>query len=85
MLKLYLPFVNISVATLMVQNVWILDVLADLETFASANGLPMLAEQLGDTRLTAAAEIEARTNEARRGADGEAGDIAGSVGGRQRA
>ncbi|MFA3917135.1 hypothetical protein [Ruegeria hyattellae] len=41
----------------MARNDWILDVLADLKTFASANGLETLAEQLGDTRLIAAVEI----------------------------
>ncbi|MFC3118149.1 hypothetical protein [Jhaorihella thermophila] len=42
------------------RNDWILDVLADLKNFASANGLPALAEQLGDTTLVAAAEIASR-------------------------
>lgn len=39
------------------QYTWILDVLTDLRTFAQANGLPGLAEQLDDTSLVAAAEI----------------------------
>lgn len=39
------------------QHDWILDVLADLKTFATANGLPALAEQLEDTRLVAMAEV----------------------------
>jgi len=39
------------------KNDWILDVLADLKTFAHANGLSALAEQLEDTALVAAAEI----------------------------
>lgn len=39
------------------QNDWILDVLADLRTFADNNGLDALAQQLEDTRLVAAAEI----------------------------
>lgn len=39
------------------QNDWILDVLADLQTFARTNKLTVLAEQLGDIKLTAAAEI----------------------------
>ncbi len=38
-------------------NDWILDVLADLKTFASQNGLLALASQLDDTALIAAAEI----------------------------
>lgn len=39
------------------QNEWILDVLADLSTFAQKNGLGGLAERLDDTRLMAAAEL----------------------------
>ncbi|UWQ92206.1 hypothetical protein QEZ52_05345 [Aliisedimentitalea scapharcae] len=41
----------------MANNDWILDVLVDLKSFASANGLGVLAEQLDDTMLIAAAEI----------------------------
>jgi hypothetical protein len=36
---------------------WILDVLDDLRAFAKGNGLSVLAEQLEDTSLVAAAEI----------------------------
>ncbi len=39
------------------QNEWILDVLADLRTFAQQNGMGVLAEQLQDTRLVAATEL----------------------------
>ena len=39
------------------QHDWILDVLADLKTFAQNNCLPGLAEQLDDTRHMALAEI----------------------------
>ena len=39
------------------QHDWILDVLADLQTFAHTNKLTVLAEQLGDIKLVAAAEI----------------------------
>lgn len=39
------------------QHDWILDVLADLQTFAHTNKLTVLAEQLGDIKLIAAAEI----------------------------
>jgi len=39
------------------RNEWILDVLADLQTFARDNGLSVLAEQLDDTRLVAATEL----------------------------
>ncbi|MCH5374175.1 MAG: hypothetical protein JJ992_09375, partial [Planctomycetes bacterium] len=45
-------------------NDWILDVLADLKSFASANGLGSLAEQLDDTTLIAAAEITSQREEA---------------------
>ena len=36
---------------------WILDVLADLKTFARTNGMPSLAAQLDDATLVAQAEI----------------------------
>lgn len=36
---------------------WILDVLADLRTFAQSIDLPVLAEQLDDTAIVALAEI----------------------------
>ena len=48
------------------KNEWILDVLADLKTFATQNGLGLLAEHLDDTRLVAAAEL-ASTGEGRCG------------------
>jgi hypothetical protein len=38
-------------------NDWILDVLADLKTYARKNGLSALAEQLEETTLLAATEI----------------------------
>lgn len=38
---------------------WILDVLTDLKTFARANELMVLAEQLDDTAIVAMAEISA--------------------------
>ncbi|WP_415404199.1 hypothetical protein [Tateyamaria sp. SN3-11] len=38
---------------------WILDVLTDLKTFARANSMPALAEQLDDTAIVAMAEIAA--------------------------
>lgn len=44
---------------------WILDVLADLRSFALSNDLPVLAEQLDDTAIVALTEIAAlkeRTN-----------------------
>ncbi|SEP14798.1 hypothetical protein SAMN04490248_12929 [Salinihabitans flavidus] len=38
---------------------WILDVLADLQTFARSNGLELLSDQLEDSRFVATAEIVA--------------------------
>jgi len=38
-------------------NEWILDVLADLRTFAAQNGLPALAHGIDDLSIVAAAEI----------------------------
>lgn len=55
----------------MPKNNWILDVLADLKTFASANGLSTLAEQLDDTRLIAAVEIASQADEARTRVDAQ--------------
>ena len=53
---------------------WILDVLADLKTFARANELVALAEQLDDTSIVAMAEIAAlREKQYRRTHDGEHG------------
>lgn len=49
----------------MANNDWILDVLSDLKSFALANDLGALAEQLDDTTLIAAAEIVSQTEEAR--------------------
>lgn len=47
-------------------NDWILDVLKDLREFAVANNLGVLAEQLDDTSLVAAAEIASHKKEADR-------------------
>ncbi|MFK7752276.1 MAG: hypothetical protein AB8B51_06975 [Sedimentitalea sp.] len=55
----------------MAQNDWILDVLADLKAFASANDLGALAEQLDDTVLIAAAEISSQKQKVRVGIDGQ--------------
>lgn len=43
------------------QQDWILDVLEDLGAFARANGLPRLAEELGEVRLIAMSEIASAT------------------------
>lgn len=63
------------------QHDWILDVLADLKTFATSNGLPALAEQLDDARIVAMAETASRAEGA---LSGRAGDTA-TVGHRTRA
>jgi hypothetical protein len=39
---------------------WILDVLADLQTFARANGMPTLAAQLTDASYVAQVEIASK-------------------------
>lgn len=59
-------------------NDWILDVLADLKSFAVANDLRALAEQLDDTTLVAASEIASKAEEARARPNGEHGQT-GSV------
>jgi hypothetical protein len=41
----------------MIRNEWVLDVLADIKSFAVANNLTALADQLDQTRQIAAAEI----------------------------
>ena len=67
----------------MTRNDWILDVLADLKTFAMSNDLPRLAEQLDDTALVAMAEITAnprRTGGLQHGDDVGAGALAGRIG-----
>lgn len=39
------------------KNDWIIDVLADLNSFAKSNGLPELATQLEQTALVASVEL----------------------------
>jgi hypothetical protein len=41
---------------------WIVDVLADLQSFARQNGMSSLAEQLDDTMMVAAAELAQTAN-----------------------
>ncbi|MGR3565982.1 MAG: hypothetical protein ACU0FH_07510 [Heliomarina sp.] len=53
------------------QNEWILDVLADLKTFAVANELAALAEQLDDTTMIAASELASKEKETRVHINGE--------------
>lgn len=62
---------------------WILDVLADLRTFALSNDLPALAEQLDDTAIVALSEIAAlreRTNGQANGNRNPTGTDTGAVG-----
>jgi len=51
---------------------WILDVLADLKSFALRNSLNALAEQLDDTILVAATEIASKEGGARSAVEGDA-------------
>ena len=53
-------------------NEWILDVLADLKTFARENGLPAVAHGLDDLTIVAAAEIASSEGNAPRVAHVEA-------------
>jgi hypothetical protein len=39
------------------KNDWIIDVLADLNSFAKSNGLPELAKQLEETAILASVEL----------------------------
>lgn len=50
---------------------WILDVLSDLKTFATANDLPILAEQLDDTAIVAMAEIATIDDRTQSDSDGD--------------
>jgi hypothetical protein len=65
----------------MTHNDWILDVLADLKSFASANGLGALAEQLDDTKLIAAAEIASQNEKTQADLNGEHGRLEPNLGG----
>lgn len=56
-------------------NDWILDVLADLRTFAQDNNLPSLAASLEDTSLIAAAEITSAETGARVALRGDVGHV----------
>lgn len=62
---------------------WILDVLADLRSFALSNNLPALAEQLDDTAIVALTEIAAlkeRTDDQPHGDRNSIGPNTGVVG-----
>ncbi|MCV2870129.1 hypothetical protein OEW28_15980 [Defluviimonas sp. WL0002] len=58
------------------QYEWILDVLSDLKSFAQGNGLPALAEQLGDTAIVAAGEISRLSEDWIGGQAPDAGKVA---------
>lgn len=64
------------------QHDWILDVLEDLGTFALANGLPRLAGELGEVRLTAMSEIASAAKGKSAGERIAAGMDSGAAGGR---
>ncbi len=55
-------------------NDWIIDVLADLKTYARKNGLSVLANQLEETTLVATAEIASDVDGALETAKWELGD-----------
>ena len=55
-------------------NDWIIDVLADLKTYAKKNGLSVLAKQLEETTLIAATEIASAQERALETAKWELGD-----------
>lgn len=62
------------------QHEWLIDVLADLKTFARGQGLGALAAALDDASLVAMAELtsRARAEAVRKGAgenDGETGSV----------
>lgn len=65
----------------MSHNDWILDVLADLKSFALANDLGGLAEQLEDTTLIAAAEIATKAEEAHDFSNGGTRQSGSDIGG----
>ena len=69
-------------------NTWILDVLADLKSFALRNDLSALAEQLDDTTLVAATEIASKEGGGHRTLSGDvarAGNFYRELGGSENA
>lgn len=60
---------------------WIIDVLADVKSFAEQNNLPLLAGQLDDTLLVAEAEVmTARTGNLAGGHGRNDRKLAGTIG-----
>lgn len=55
-------------------NDWIIDVLADLKTYATKNGMSALSRQLEDTTLIAASEIASSQEKALEAANWEVGN-----------
>lgn len=51
------------------QHEWMLDVLADLRSYALSNGLAAVAEQLEDTRIVAMTEVASRRESGEFGVD----------------
>lgn len=65
-------------------NTWIIDVIADLKTFADQNELPLLSRQLSETAKVAVAEIALTVGEGPalpQGEDGYVGVGGWAVGG----
>lgn len=64
------------------RNDWMLDVLADLKRFAQLNGMPTLAEKLGETEMVAALDITSAEEKAWGANGGEIrpGRISGGTG-----
>ena len=56
------------------QHDWSLGVLSDLQTFAKANGLEALGEQLDDTRLIAMTELACVPSEKQVHGNGDTAD-----------
>ncbi|MEO0389457.1 MAG: hypothetical protein AAF218_00810 [Pseudomonadota bacterium] len=59
---------------------WILDVLADLKTFARSNDMPALAEQLDDTSIVAMAEIASLDGKAVDAENAQTGRVGHGIG-----
>jgi hypothetical protein len=56
-------------------NTWIIDVIADLKTFADQNELPLLSRQLSETAKVAVAEITSTVGEIPARPQGEDGYV----------
>lgn len=69
-------------------NDWIIDVIADLKTFAARKGLSALANQLDESMLVAAIEIASNEEKVPDATDveiGKSGNLCGAAAGRQHA